>query len=246
MTDPDLREPEPISFRPQAPSQVWQPWTLVIPALLLLPLLSLAFAWQISPSDDADLRRPIRHYARNAEAFEAHDNKEEPESVPTPQPAPTANLPVPSSPLSGLQKITYFVPNEQGQLHSKTTSTIGGQGRADFAALGKAAVNALFPEAPGYAPPGAQAENIQFDSAASVARVSLNEAFWQSNFWTGETRADTAMQAIAHTLQAAYRETGGKGQLQVQLLRDEQPMEVLGEFDVSEPYRPEADAVASP
>ena len=241
MTDPDLREPDPISFRHQAPSQLWQPWTLVIPALLLLPLLSLAFAWQISPSDDADLRRPLYRYPRNARVPEIKPTPE-----PTPKPAPvTTKVPA----VNKLPRFTMFVPGNDEKLHAQTFPTIGGDGTPEFAEAGRNALNNLIATAPDYFPPGTKLQTLKLEkssaSAAPTVLVSLNETFWNPDFWVGETRADLALQSIAHTLQAAYKKSAGAGALQVQLLRDEQPMEVLGEFDVSEPYKPEADAVAS-
>lgn len=240
MTDPDLREPEPVSFHPQSPAQLWQPWTLVVPALLLLPMLSLAFAWQISPSDDADLRRPIRHYPRGDEAFE-------PEPTPA-MPEPTKPTPVATKApaLNKLPRFTMFVPGDDEKLHAQTHLTIGGDGKPDFAEAGRNALKNLIQIAPDYFPAGTQLQSVKLDESSPVARVSLNETFWNSDYWFGETRADMAMQAIAHTLQAAYKQNGGSDVLQIQLLRDDQPMEVLGEFDVSEPYKAESDAVAKP
>jgi hypothetical protein len=224
MNDPDLREPEPTHM----PSQLWQPWTLIVPAILLIPMLSLAFAWQISPSDDTDLRIPRYHHPRTAEA---------PEVQPTPE--PTASAPVPQP------KITYFVPDSQGMLHAKTFSTLGGSGEPDFVELGKKALENLFPDAPDYFPAGTQLQTLtQDESEPSLVRVSLNDKFWHSNYWAGESRVDAAMQAIAHTLEAAYQQTGGSGTVQVQLLSNGKIVDSLGEFDARQPYSPDPTLVA--
>lgn len=193
--DLDLREPEPVSFHPQAPSQLWHPWTLVVPALLVLPMLSLAFAWQISPSDDADLRRPIRHYPRGDEIWEPE---------PTPQATKAPSLTAKAPPTNQLPRFTMFVPAGDGKLHARTTLATGVNGAADFVQFGTAALKNLFPIAPDYFPAGTQLQSLALDeSSLPVARVSLNEKFWNSDYWTGETRTDLALQAIAHTLQAA-------------------------------------------
>lgn len=237
MTDPDLREPEPISFRHQAPSQLWQPWTLVVPALLLLPMLSLAFAWQISPSDDADLRRPLYRYPRGEEVLAPE---------PTPEPAKPAPVATKAPPVKKLPRFTMFVPGDDAKLRAQTFPTIGGDGTPDFTEMGRNALNNLIATAPDYFPPGTKLQSLELaESDPSLALVSLSDEFWDGDFWIGETRADMAMQAIAHTLEAAYKQTGGKGALQIQLLRSKQPAEILGEFDVSEPYKAESDAVAS-
>lgn len=232
MNDPDLREPPPARM----PAQLWQPWTLIVPAILLLPLLSLAFAWQISPSSDADLRRPIFHYPRGEETL-APTPAPQPETEPT----PLATLP----PIAALPKLTYFVPGSDGQLNTRTFPLAGGHGQTEFVALGSAALRALFPDAPGYFPPGTQLQSLKLDeSTTPLALVSLNENFWNSDFWSGESRTDAALQAIAHTLEAAYKQTSGKGPLQIQILRDEHEMDVLGEYDMREPYTPDPAVVA--
>jgi len=229
MTDPDLREPEPA----HVPSQLWQPWSLIVPTILLIPLLSLAFAWQISPSDDADLRRPTFHYPRGAGT---------PEPEPTPEPTPAA---VPPQTMAA-NKFTMFVPDAEGKLHAKSFMTIGGSGAPDFVAAGTNALNNLFPAAPDYFPAGTQLQSMtQDDSDSSQVRVSLNDKFWNSDYWSGETRVDAAMQAIAHTLQAAYQQTGGSGPIHVQLLRDNHQVDALGEYDVREPYAPDPAVVAA-
>ena len=232
MLDPDLHEPEPVP----KPSQLWQPWALIVPAVLLLPMLSLAFAWQISPSSDADLRRPVHHYPRGAETLE-------PEPTPEPTPATAvATLP----PAVNLQKLTYFVPDDDGNLHAKTALSTGGNKQSGFAEFGSAALKALFPEASDYFPAGTQLQSLsQDESDPSLARVSLNEKFWNSDYWSGESRTGMAMQSIAHTLQAAYQQTGHKGTLHVQLLRDDHEMFVLGEYDVRVPYTPDSSVVVA-
>ncbi len=107
------------------------------------------------------------------------------------------------------------------------------------------ALKNLFPAAPDYFPPGTQLQSLSQDEAdPSLARVSLSEKFWNSDFWSGESRTDMAMQSIAHTLQAAYQQTGNKGALHVQLLRDDHEMVVLGEYDVRVPYAPDSSLVA--
>ena len=234
MTDPDLREPEAVPM----PSQLWQPWTLIVPAILLLPMLSLAFAWQISPSSDADLRRPAYHHPRGDDA----ENSATPtDSGAETEPTPMATLP----PIALLQKLTYYAPDAQGQLRAKTFSTTSAAGKADFAALGSAALNALIPDATKFFPPGTGLQKLTLDEAEPpLARVSLNEKFWNSDYWSGISRTDAAMQAIAHTLEAAYQQSGGQGSLHIQLMRDEHEMDVLGEYDVRVPYTPDPALVA--
>ncbi len=226
MNDPDLREPEPVLM----PSQMWQPWTLIVPAILLLPLLALAFSWQISPSDDSDLRHPSYHHPRDTQT---------PAPKPTAQPTPIAKLP-------SSNKFTMFVPDDNGKLDSKTFLTIGGAGKADFVGAGTNALKNLFPAAPEYFPPGTQLQSLsQDESDPSQVRVSLNEKFWNSEYWSGTSRTDAALQAIVHTIEAAYHQTGGSGPLHIQLLRDDQEMDVLGEYDMREPYTSDPAALAA-
>jgi hypothetical protein len=229
MNDPDLREPEATRI----PSQLWQPWTLVIPALLLLPMLGVAFSWQISPSSDDDLRRPIHHYPRGSQM---------PEPEPTPEPAPAATQP----PVAAMSQFTMFVPGDDGMLHPKTFRTIGGSGTSDFVSSGTNALKNLFAAAPEYFPAGTQLRSLsQDESDPSLVNVTLNDKFWHSDYWAGETRADMATQAIAHTLDAAFHKSGGQGPVHVHLVGDDPETTMsLGEFDTRVPFTSDLSMVA--
>src|ERR1051325_650503 len=97
-TDPDLIEPAPMHL----PGQLWQPWTMIVPALLLIPLLALAYSWQISPTSDAILLQK-RHRVATPQ--------------PTEQPGEDA-LPHPAS------QIHIFTPGAGEMLHENTVPEV--------------------------------------------------------------------------------------------------------------------------
>lgn len=216
--DPDLIEPAPAKL----PGQFWQPWTLIVPALLIFPLLALAFSWQISPATDEVLRQP--RVSRTEQAA----------------PTPTAALP--------LKEFTMFVPGEDELLHPKTFPIMGGQGNAAFADYARLALVNLFAASPEVFPPGAKIDDITLDQEDSppLARLSMDDTFWNSNYWAGETRTHVALEAIIHTLNDLYQKTGGSGVLHVQLLRNGQDTEALGQYPMDKPLTPDASAVAAP
>jgi hypothetical protein len=76
--------------------------------------------------------------------------------------------------------------------------------------------------------------------------LSLNETFWNSDYWAMDSRPHMVIEAIAHTLNDVYQQSGGSGTLSVQLLRDGHEMSVLGQDDVADPFTPDATMVATP
>ena len=222
VIDPDFIEPAPARL----PSQLWQPWTLIVPALLIIPLLCLAFAGQISPTSDEVLSQKRQHSTATTET--------------TTQPRPQAS------------KMAWFVPGDDEQLHPRAPFSNGfvmEKPEDNFAYLTREFLNALFKDAPGYFPPGTKVQDVkleQGESGTAIAHISLNETFWNSDYWAMDARTRLAPEAIAHTVRSVYRGSGLGDNVQVLLLRDGNPVSVLGEMDMADPITPDDSLVAAP
>ncbi len=213
--DPLLTEPASL---PRT-VQLWQPWTLIVPAMLLLPFVCLAFSWQISPSTEEILLNK-RHRRVSAQ--------------PTPAPQKMPSQPV------------ILVPGEDEMLHRRPTNpnllikapkmptnskTIGNMG-------GITALEQLFVAAPQYFPQGTEVEDLtleQTETGINIAHVSLNATFWNSDYWAMDSRPFLTIQAIAHTLAGFYRQNGVGDDFQILLLRNGQSPGALGQYDVTDP-----------
>lgn len=217
--------------------QLWQPWTLIVPALLVLPFICLAFSWQMSPSTDEVLLNK-RHRRVGAQ----------------PTTAPHA-MPL---------QLVVFVPGDDEKLHSRiihhSSALQAGEIVTDDAVLRKdgiAVLENLIAASPDYFPPGTKVEDLELErneSGLDIAKVSLNATFWNSDYWAMDSRSHLTIQAIAQTLAEFYRQRNMVDHFTILLLRDGQNPDRLGPELIADPIplddsilgAPSPSAVAAP
>ena len=226
VIDPDFIEPAPARL----PSQLWQPWTLILPALLIIPLLCLAFAGQVSPTSDEVLLQ------------------KRPQAMVPASPPERLQIFVPRDDEKLHPSASYF-------LHPIPNSVEAAQARPatpdeQFSADSSVLLATLFEGAPNYFPKGAEVQDVKLEqpeSGNAIAHVSLNETFWNWPQWGQmDTGTILATEAIAHTVRSAYRSAGLGEEVQVLLLRDGHAVSLLGEMDMADPITPDDSLVAAP
>lgn len=139
-----------------------------------------------------------------------------------------------------------FVPNADGQLRSVEVKDrpIGLSTTNDANAYMTSTafvMKHLLAEAPAEFPAGTRLLGVKVDETKKVASVDLSKEFTTAGFWQGSTRTLATVYAVVNTVAAVNPKTANK----VQILVEGKPIDLLGEFDASEPLEPDNKLVAS-
>jgi len=187
------------------------------PWLWTLPLLLvIGFIWQVR---------------RDTPQMETPDDKQ----VPAPAATATPVAPTPAPPKA--RSLIIFVPGDDALLHKRSIQEQTLPAGGTDAAPATRAVQRLLKSSPRDFPPGTRLSEVKTDG--KVARVNLNRAFMKPDFWQGSTQTQMTIYSIVNTVAAQSDES-----LKVQFLIEGKPVEVLGEYDVSEPIEPKKELVA--
>jgi hypothetical protein len=229
-----------INGRTETPDRTPPPPRSSILWILLLPLILLVGAmWQ-------DWRTPDRPSTPPQVDNGGDTIVPTPPPVATPRPKPTPR-PTPSTNGTPV-KLTLFVPNENGELQQSVVTDpallnteLPTAPSTHFSVVAATALRLLLKKAPENFPTGTKllaAPKLEDD----VVRLNLSKEFQQPEFWQGSAQTQMTVYSIVNTVAAV--ESGDTKPVKVQLLVEGKPLDVLGEFDVSEPMEPDMTLVA--
>lgn len=139
-----------------------------------------------------------------------------------------------------------FIPNDDGQLRRVVVKDPPGHASTNDTEMAYSidaayVVKQLLKEAPAEFPANTSLLGVKVDPAKKIASINLSKDFAAPGFWQGSTRTLSTVYAVVNTVAAVHPRTANK----VQILVNGKPVDVLGEFDASEPLEPDNKLVAS-
>jgi len=227
MRLPSTDSDSPVEVQTPVQPKPRTPWILLLPLLL-----GAGIVWQQTrdtPQPEDTTRERIHR---------------KPISTPTPQATP-AITPKPAIEYSIPD--TILVPGDDEKLHEKPfKNDVSAKGGANLPSVYTRWINAVVQATPELFPPGTRVQSVKLGNESEPAQVDFNAAFAKSDFWHGETQTKMAIYAIVNTLSiesivhALPPMQSSRGRdVPVQILVEGKRIETLGEFDASDPIKPD-------
>lgn len=130
---------------------------------------------------------------------------------------------------------SLFLPNEDAVLE-KTPIDKKDLPSSKFKDQAKSAIELIQRQSPNDLPPGTKLLDVQTNNNGT-ATLNFNSAFANDDFWYGSARTITTLYSIVNTV-ASLQADDFKAS-QIQFLVEGKTVEVLGEFDVHDPLKPD-------
>jgi spore germination protein GerM len=183
-----------------------------------------------------------------------NNNRPQP-TPPQAGPTTTSTQSADATPTTGTQsggpfKITIFVPDDNAELQKREIvvpdmdeNTLPTAPDKHFEEVSTRALELLLQKAPETFPTGTRLSK-PVTLQDGIARVDLNAAFQQPEFWQkGDTYALLATNAIVNTVASANMQPDQA--IKVRFLVEGKPLHILGQLDFSDPVEPDPKLVAT-
>lgn len=199
-------------------------WALLFP-IALLALVVFLNSRAPEPQNDS----PLNTSSMTPAADDGPPATNAAEASATAASRPVRRTPQKAEQVSTPQQI--LVPGDDALLHPKPFKPSGVGGPME---VRRDSLNAIIKAAPDLFPDKAQVKSVQHDSAKKRIVVSVNSAFADDSFWNkSEKITELAVYALVNSV-ARMNEPKGE-ETPVQIVVEDKPGDVLGQFDISEP-----------